>query len=49
MKGPWNRSGRQCQHIHILPELLDLLFMRNAKALLLIDHKEAQVPEAHIL
>ena len=49
MKGPRNRSGCQCQHVHILPKLLDLLFMGNAKALLLIDHQEAQIPETHIL
>ncbi len=38
-----NRRGRHRQHIHRAPHLLQSLFMRDAEALLLVDHDQTQI------
>ena len=49
MKCSWNRGSRQRQHINIFFQLLDFLFMGNAKALLLINDQKPQISVFHIL
>ena len=41
--------GRKREHIHALFQLLDGFFVRHAKALLLVDHQQAQILVFHIL
>ena len=43
-----NRSGRQCQYIHILFDFLDLLLVGNTKSLLLIYHQQTKVLKLYI-
>ena len=40
-----NRRGRKRQHVDQLEELLELLLVQNAEALLLVDHDEAEILE----
>ncbi len=49
MKCPWYRRCGQCQHIHILLELLNLLLVGDTKALLFIHNQESQILKLHIL
>ena len=49
MQSPRNWRRRQSQHIHVRLELLDLLLVGYAKALLLVHHKKSQILEIHIL
>ncbi len=48
VKGPWNRCGRQRQHIHIFFQLLNLLLMRHTEPLLLINNQQSQVLKLYI-
>ena len=41
--------GRQRQHVHLAPHLLEALLVRDAEALLLVDDDEAQVLERDVL
>ena len=43
-----NRSGRQCQYIHILFDFFDLLLVGNTKSLLLIYHQQTKVLKLYI-
>ena len=45
---PWDWRRSQRQHIHIVLDLLDLLLVAHAKALLLVDHKQSQIFVNHI-
>ena len=42
-----NRRGRERQHIHQLPHMLEILLVRHAEALLLVDHQQPEVLEHH--
>ena len=44
-----NRRGTEGEHIDEPEDLLELLFVLHAEALLFIDHHEAEILEAHIL
>ena len=44
-----DRRRRQCQHVDILPHLLDLFLVGHAEALLLIHNQQSQLVEMNIL
>ena len=44
-----DRRGAQRQHVHLGAQLLELLLLRHAKALLFVDDQQPQVLEFHIL
>ena len=46
---PRNRRRRHRQHVDLLPELLDLLLVRDAEALLFVDDEQAEVAEDDVL
>ena len=41
--------GRQREHVHLLGELLQLLLVGHAEALLLVHHQQPQILELHVL
>ena len=43
-----DRRGREGEHVHVLPEVLDLLLVLHAETLLLVDHEQPHVLELHI-
>ena len=49
MQGPGNRCCRQCQDIHRAFQPLQLLFVFDAKALLLIQNQKPQIVECDVL
>ena len=44
-----NRRGAHGEHVHVVLELLDALFVPNAEALLFVDHQQTQILEFHVL
>ena len=46
---PGDGGGRQGQHVHALRQLLELLLVGHAEALLLVDDEQPQVLEHHVL
>ena len=44
-----NGRGRERQHVHAVAQLLDLLLVGHAEALLLVDDQQAQILELHVL
>ena len=48
MQSPGNGGGRQRQHVHILLQLLDLLLVGHAEALLLVNDQKAQILKLNI-
>ena len=48
MQRPWNRCCRKRKHIYILFQLLDNLFVLDAKPLLFINYKKSQIFEFYI-
>ena len=48
MQSPRNRRRRHCQNIDIFLELFDFLFVRDTKALFLIDDQKTEILEFHI-
>ena len=49
MQCPGYGRGGQREHIHILPEPLDLLLVGDAEALLLVHHQQSQILIRHII
>ena len=46
---PRNRRRAHRQHVHLLPQLLDLLLVRDAEPLLLVDDEQAEIAELDVL
>ena len=44
-----NRRRRHRQHVHLPPQLLDLLLVRHAEPLLLVDDEQAEIAELDVL
>ena len=49
VEGARNRRGAECEHIDEAEEVLEFLLVLHPEALLLINHGEAKVFEAHVL
>ena len=49
IEGARDRRGGQGQHIDIRRQLLDAFLLRNAEALLLVNNKQAEIVEFHVL
>ena len=48
IEGPRNRRRAHREYVDFLPELLDLLFVRDAEPLFLVHHEEAEIAELDI-
>ena len=46
VEGAGDRRGRKGQHVYVFSQRLDLFFLVDAKALLLIHHQQTQLLEA---
>ena len=46
---PRNRRRGHRQHVDLLPQLLDLLLVRDAEPLLLVDDEQPEIAELHVL
>ena len=44
-----NRRGAHGEHVHVVLELLDALFVPDAEALFFVDHQQAEILELHVL